>query len=121
MPVDEDLPSVMAVELMGRNHQYALNLHSNVPIKDIVAMLREVEQNIDYRDTKYCKLRIKVSSNEMIKDVKVYSLKSLEPITDYETSWKDYRKNMEVVGSRSWSRQDLKDKHSVLYDYSRIN
>lgn len=72
----------MAVEFtVTHNHKYALNLHSNVPIKEIVALLREIEQNMNYKEIKPCTLAIKVPPNEIIKEIKVHSLKSLEPIT----------------------------------------
>ncbi len=89
LPVDEDLPSVLSVEFRVVENQrfdsYELHLHSNVPLKEVVALFREIEQNLNYQHTASHKDAIKVSSSQIVQEIKVWSLKSFEPITRLPT------------------------------------
>jgi hypothetical protein len=85
MPVDEDFPSVVAITLIMKTTtriHLTLDLQSNVPFADLLALFREVEKNVDGRDTKNSVLlAIKSAKDCVIQEIKVYSFKSVKPIT----------------------------------------
>lgn len=84
MPVDEDFPSVVAITLIMKStrRHLTLDLQSNVPFADLLALFREVEKNVDGRVTKNgVLLAIKIAKDCVIQEIEVYSFKSVKPIT----------------------------------------
>jgi hypothetical protein len=84
MPVDEDFPSVVAITLIMKStrRHLTLDLQSNVPFADLLALFREVEKNVDGRVTKnVVLLAIKIAKDCVIQEIEVYSFKSVKPIT----------------------------------------
>ncbi len=87
MPVDEDLPSVLAVELKAKHEMsvraetYTLHLNSDVPLDEVVALFREVERSLDPKDTNLGELAINVQPNVRVKYLQVHSLKCFKPVT----------------------------------------
>lgn len=89
LPVDEDLTSILSIELAINNsattqrtvYGHALNYHTEVPLKEVVALFREIEGVINYKETKPCTIAIKVGPGLTVNGIKVYSMKVFEPIT----------------------------------------
>lgn len=81
MPVDEDLPSVIAIKVTVKSNKcFTLDLQSNLPLAEIIAFFREVESKMDFKSTKPCCYSIHVGESERIKQICVYSLKSIDLI-----------------------------------------
>jgi hypothetical protein len=81
MPVDEDLPSVIVIKVTVKSNKcFTLDLQSNLPLAEIIAFFREVESKMDFKSTKPCCYSIHVGESERIKQICVYSLKSIDLI-----------------------------------------